>query len=148
MMSPLSSCIVHYVMLLYDLQRCLKIMKGGWLYYILHPDGFEYDTCLGSFVSPRLIFLSSSYVPLLVIAGRIFLFRIFILYVPPFTSIPLHSQCGYPWNYVCVIHESPPGLLTYRYVRGCLSCLYLPQLATPRPGTRVVRLGTCFSSIN
>jgi hypothetical protein len=76
------------------------------------------------------------------------LFRIFILYVLPLTSIPLHSQCGYPWNYVCVIHESPPGLLTYRYVRRRLSCLYLPQLAAPRPGTRVVRLGTCFSSIN
>ena len=72
MMTPLSSCIVHCFMLLYDLQRCLKIMKGGWLYYILHPDGFKYDTCLGSFVRPRLIFLSSSYVPLLVIAGRIF----------------------------------------------------------------------------
>jgi hypothetical protein len=32
-------------------------------------------------------------------------------------------------------------------VRRCLSCLYLPQLAAPRPGTRVVRLGTCFHQL-
>ena len=73
-MTPLSSCIVHYFVLFCKLQRHLKIMKGGWLYFILLPDGFKNDTCLGSFVSTRLIFLSSSYVPLLVIAGRIFLF--------------------------------------------------------------------------
>jgi hypothetical protein len=71
-MTPLSSCIVYYFVLFCKLQRRLKIMKGGWLYFILLPDGFENDTCLGSFVSTRLIFLSSSYVPLLVIASRIF----------------------------------------------------------------------------
>jgi hypothetical protein len=48
------------------------------------------------------------------------------------------------WNYVCVIHGSPPGLLMYRYVRRCVSCLYLPQPVAPRPSTRVVRLGTRF----